>query len=85
MTDTYFHMLTFCSAGVDTLNDNDYDIPPLDDMLDQKGDAETRTLNLAKTNAIQAYSSAGLGTSLQRQIADKQLAQADSHRTFCQT
>ena len=32
--------ITFCSAGLDTLNDNDYNITQLYDMLAQKGDTE---------------------------------------------
>ena len=79
MTNTYFYTLTFYSADNDTVNDNDYDIKQLDGMLAQKGDAEKRIL--AKMNATKAYSSVRWA-SLQTQIADEQLEQSDSHRTY---
>ena len=81
MTETYFHTLTFCSVGINTLNDNDYDITQSDDMLAWKRDAEKRIL--AKTNSNQDYSSARR-TGLQTEIAEKQLELVDSHRTFSQ-
>ena len=81
LTDMHSHTLTFCSAGVDALNNNDYNIRQLDDMLAQKEDAEKRIL--AKTNATLAHHAGW--TSLQTQIADKQLELWDSHRTFSQS
>ena len=50
-------------------------------MLAQKEDAEKRIL--AKTNATLAHPAGW--TSLQTQIADKQLELSDSHRTFSQS